>query len=112
MISLIATFLMTKTGLGPKAAKLASWGALILVAGLLVGAALLWFNDTVDDAHDEGVKQGVTIERVEAQGKVIENVQTANETRAAVRDERSGAAYDECLRSARNPANCERFLLK
>lgn len=112
MIGLIATFLMTKTSLGPKAAKAASWGVLLLVAGLLVGAALLWFNDTVDDARDEGVKQGVTTERVEAQGKVIQNVQTANETRAAVRDERNRAAYDECLWSARNPANCERFLPK
>lgn len=112
MIGLIASFLMTKTSLGPKAAKLASWGVLAVLAALLIGAALLWFNDTVDDAHDEGVKQGVTTERVEAQGKVIENVKTANETRAAVRDERSGAAYDECLRSARNPANCERFLPK
>lgn len=112
MISILATFLMTKTSLGPKAAKWASWGVLAVIVALLIGAALLWFNDTVDDAHDEGVKQGVTTERVEAQGKVIENVKTANETRAAVRDERSRAAYDECLRSARNPANCERFVPK
>lgn len=110
MISLIATFLMTKTSLGPKAAKLASWGFLAVIAALLIGAALLWFDDTVDDAHDEGVKQGVTTERAEAQGKVIENVQTANETRAAASDPGSCVAYRECLRSARTPANCVRYL--
>jgi len=110
MISLIATYLMTKTSLGPKAAKLASWGVLLVIAGLLVGGALLWFNDTVDDARDEGVTQGATAERVEAQGKVIENVQKTNATRAAARDPGSCVAYRECLRSARTAANCVRYL--
>lgn len=95
---------------GERFAKLASWGIVALIAAAIIGGAVWWFTDTVDDAHNAGVKQGVTAERVEAQGKVIENVQTANETRAAVRDGRSRAAYDECVRSARNAANCERFL--
>lgn len=103
---------LMETGLGPKAAKAVAWLGILAVAGLLVWAAIWWFGDKVDDARDEGVTQGVTTERVETQGKVIENVQTANETRSAVRDERSSAAYDECLWSARNPANCERFLPK
>lgn len=110
MISLLLPFATRLVG--ERFAKMASWGFLALIAVLLIGGTVWWFTDTVDDARKEGVKEGVTAERVEAQGKVIENVQTANETRAAVRDERSGAAYDECLRSARNPANCERFLLK
>lgn len=104
MIGLIATFLMTKTSLGPKAAKLASWGVLIVIAGLLVGAALLWFNDTVDDARDEGVKAGVTTERVEAQGKVIENVQKAKAAADDVR--RDGPTRDECLQDSRVRENC------
>lgn len=95
---------------GERFAKLASWAFLVLLVAALIGAAIWWFTDTVDDARSEGVKAGVTAERAEAQGKALENVQTANETRAAVRDQRSRAAYDECVRSARNPANCERFL--
>lgn len=92
------------------AAKWVGRGLVVLIPLLLIALAFWWFNDTVDDARDEGVKAGIATERVEAQGKVIENVQAANETRAAVRDERSRAAYDECVRSARNPANCERFM--
>jgi hypothetical protein len=95
---------------GERFAKLAAWGIVALIAAAIIGGAVWWFNDTVEDARIDGVKAGVTAERVEAQGKVIENVQTANDTRADVRDERSRAAYDECVRSARNAANCERFL--
>lgn len=104
MVSLIATFLMTKTSLGPRAAKLASWGVIAVIAALLIAAALLWFNDTVDNAHDEGVKQGVTTERVEAQGKVIENVQKAKDAADAVR--RDGPTRDECLQDSRVRENC------
>lgn len=110
MIALIAMKLMERFALSPKLAKLAAWGLIGLLAALLVGGAIWWFNDTVDDAHDAGVKQGVTAERIEAQAEVIKNVETANETRTEVRDPRSRAAYDECVRSARNPANCQRFM--
>lgn len=110
MMSVIAYWLMGKLGITARLASFITWAGGLLLVALLIGAAVWWFNDTVDDAHDDGVKQGVTAERVEAQGKVIENVQAANETRAAVRDDRSRAAYDECVRSARNPANCERFV--
>lgn len=109
-MSVIAYWLMGKLGITARLASVITWAGGLLVVALLISAAVWWFNDTVDDARDEGVKQGVTTERVEAQGKVIENVQAANETRAAVRDDRSRAAYDECVRSARNPANCERFV--
>lgn len=109
MIALLALKLM-EHGLGPKMARLSAWGSALLLVSLLIAGAIWWFTDTVDDARDEGVKAGIATERVEAQGKVIENVQAANETRAAVRDEHSRAAYDECVQSARNPANCERFM--
>ncbi|MGQ3081100.1 MULTISPECIES: hypothetical protein [Alphaproteobacteria] len=101
---------LMETGLGPKAAKAIAWIGLLAVAGLLIWGAIWWFTDTVDDARDEGVKAGVTTERVEAQGKVIENVEAANETRAAANDPRSCVAYNECLRSARTAANCVRYL--
>lgn len=110
MMSVIAYWLMGKLGITARLASFITWVGGLLAVALLIGAAVWWFNDTVDDAHDDGVKQGVTAERVETQGKVIENVQAANETRAAVRDDRNRAAYDECVRSARNPANCQRFV--
>ncbi len=103
MIALIAMKLM-ETGLGPRVAKLASWAIVALLALLLVGAALLWFTDTVDDARDEGVKQGVTTERVEAQGKVIENVQKAKAAADDVR--RNGPTVAECLQDSRVRENC------
>jgi hypothetical protein len=103
MIALIAMKLM-ETGLGPRVAKLASWAIVALLALLLVGAAVWWFTDTVDDARDEGVKTGATTERVEAQGKVIENVKTAKDAADAVR--RDGPTRDECLQDSRIRENC------
>lgn len=103
MIALIALKLM-ESGLGPKAAKLLAWVAVIAAALALVGAAVWWFTDTVDDARDDGVKQGVTTERVEAQGKVIENVQKAKAAADDVR--RDGATVAECLQDSRVRENC------
>ena len=105
-MSVIAYWLMGKLGITARLASLITWAGGLLLVALLIGAAVWWFNDTVDDAHDEGV----TTERVEAQGKVIENVQKTNETRAAARDPGSCVAYRECLRSARTAANCVRYL--
>ena len=76
----------------------------------LIGIAIATAFHVVDTLTETATQKGAVTERAEAQGKVIDNVQSANEARAAVRDDRSRAAYDECLRSARNPANCERFL--
>lgn len=103
MIALIALKLM-ESGLGPKAAKLLAWAGVIAAALALVGAAVWWFTDTVDDARDDGVKQGVTTERVEAQGKVIENVQKAKAAADDVR--RDGVPIADCLQDSRVRENC------
>lgn len=109
MIALIAMKLM-ETGLGPKVAKLASWAIVAVLALLMIGAAVWWFNDTVDDARDAGVQTGVVTERAETQAEAIKNVEKANETRAAANDPRSCVAYNECLRSARTTTHCIRFM--
>jgi hypothetical protein len=103
--ALIATKLMTSFGLGPKAAKAVAWLGLLAFAALLVWGAIWWFTDTVGDARDAGVKQGVTTERVEAQGKVIENVQKA---KAAADEYRSDPAVRDagCLLDATAPEDC------
>lgn len=89
-----------------KANKLIGIVALVLAAIIIIGT----LTHLIDAGQEQARDAGVQTERAATTGKVIENVQAANETRAAVRDERSRAAYDECVRSARNAANCERFL--
>lgn len=89
-----------------KANKLIGIVALVLLAVVIIGT----LTHLIDAGQDQARDAGVQTERAATTGKVIENVQTANDTRAAIRDERSRAAYDECVRSARNAANCERFL--
>ena len=89
-----------------KANKLIGIVAIVLAAIVVIGT----LTHLIDAGQEQARDAGVQTERAATTGKVIENVQTANETRADVRDERSRAAYDECVRSARNAANCERFL--
>lgn len=89
-----------------KANKLIGIVALVLIAVVIIGT----LTHLIDAGQDQARDAGVQTERAATTGKVIEHVETANETRAAVRDERSRAAYDECVRSARNAANCKRFL--
>lgn len=57
MISLIATFLMTKTSLGPKAAKLASWAALaaLVIAFLAIGKCT--YDANVIEKHSAKVER-------------------------------------------------------
>lgn len=87
--------------------------AKVIMAALglaLIGIAVTTMFHVVDALTETAEQKGVITERSAAQGKVIENVQKAKDAADAVRDPRTGAAYDECMRSARNPANCKRFL--
>lgn len=77
--------------------------------GLLVIVGMTAFH-VVDTLTETAEQKGAVTERAATQGKAIENVEAANETRAAVSDPRSCAAYVECLRSARNTANCVRYM--
>lgn len=81
----------------------------LVVIGLLAIAGATAFH-VVDALTEAAEQKGAVTERAENLGKVIQNVEAANEVRADVRNERSRAGYDECMRSARNPKNCERFL--
>lgn len=81
----------------------------LLGIGLLVIIGAMAFH-VVDTLTETAEQKGAVTERAATQGKAIENVKAANETRAAVSDPRSCAAYAECLQSARNTANCVRYL--
>lgn len=88
------------------------WIWLAGAAVVLVGA-VAWLNarEKADDRANQEL--GATVQRETDLRETIQRTETANE----VRDEmaRPGAAgdrlrYDQCLRTARTPANCERFL--
>lgn len=104
MIALIATFLSTKTALGPKAAKAVAWLGILALAALVIWAAIAWFGGKIETARDEGRQSGVITERAETQGKVIENVQKAKAAADDVR--RDGPTRDECLQDSRVRENC------
>ena len=77
-------------------------------------AAWAWHNSQVTEAATEGRKAGATEQRETQLNTTIERAETANETREEIKSEvRAGngdALYRQCLRTARTPANCERFL--
>ena len=98
MIALVATWF--------KANKFIGIIALVLLAVVILGTV----THLIDAGNDEARDSGVLTERAATTGKVIENVQKTNETRAAARDPGSCVAYRECLRSARTAANCQRYM--
>lgn len=83
------------------------WGIMILTA--VVGA--LMYAGAIKRASDKRNQDiGATAEREKSSSVVIENAEKANAARDEIRSNNSGARYDQCLRTARTPANCERFL--
>jgi hypothetical protein len=82
--------------------------ALVGVGLIVIGVATAFH--LVDALTETAEQKGAVIERAATQGKVIENVKAANDARDAVNDPRSCAMYAECVRSARTPANCVRYL--
>lgn len=85
-----------------------------IIAGIaflaLLGAFLVWLGNERKEAREDGRKDAET----EQQAKVIETTEKVNDAREqAAQDIRAGGSselYANCLRSARNPENCKRFL--
>ena len=79
-------------------------GALLALIGLLAG---LWlYFDRKDARRIEKVEAGaVNKERAATAVETVKKVEKANEARNNVR-ERDDAWHAECLRHARNPADC------
>jgi hypothetical protein len=89
------------------------WGAILAAAALTIGL-FVWATkaEKADDRQNQEI--GATTERNVALEAAIKNVEAANVVRDEIRA--SGpvgdrARYDECVRSARTPAKCERYLL-
>lgn len=83
------------------ARRLAKIGVAVVAALLAVIAASIWFGSVTKKAE----QRGATTQREADLRETIERVEIANEVRETVRRD-GGAAYDECLRSSRTPANC------
>lgn len=88
------------------------------VRGLAVGAAFILLAFALDRCaryamsgmQKSATEAGAQKERAETGHVTIKRMETADETRRDIRDERSRARYDECVLSARDAANCVRFL--
>lgn len=112
MISLIATFLMTKTSLGPKAAKLASWAALaVLVAAILAIGKCTYDRRLIAD-HDAKVTQKTLTTDTKAKDKAADQRVTdtlAIDAAQKGRDNEIAKAPAARPDDARNRLNCERL---
>lgn len=84
------------------------WWLLIALAG----AAALWFgvNGLLDRMQRTAMEAGATGQREGDLRATLERTDDANKARDEVRGDVDGARYAQCLRTARTPANCERFL--
>lgn len=112
MISLIATFLMTKTGLGPKAAKLASWGAIILLAVAILAIGKCTYDRRLIADHDAKVTQKTLAIDTKAKDKAADQRVTdtlAIDAAQKGRDNEIAKAPAARPDDARNRLNCERL---
>lgn len=97
MIALLATFLSTKTALGPKAAEWIARGAFLALAALALWLAYCWAWDRGRD--DERAKWEAAAEHLEdadaaADAKAVDVAHDAKETIDAQNDEARAAAAD------------------
>lgn len=95
----------------PKAVRYGICGALLLLTVLLAFLALF---SKLEKQEEAAFEHGQAEVRVEAAETVIKNVEIANDVEQELKAEAvigSGSAlYAQCVRSARTPANCQRFL--
>ena len=82
-----------------------------LVLGLSYGATRLWFSH-----HDKQQQEiGASSQREGDLRETLNRTEKGNEARTQVQHDlqsggRSDALYAQCLRTARTPENCQRFL--
>lgn len=105
--------LFARLGLSQRVSRLLAIGTLILGAAALIGVLWLWLDhrEKADDRNNQEI--GAAVQREGDLRETLERTETANEAREEI--ERPGDAgdrlrYDQCLRTARTPANCQRFL--
>ena len=89
-------------------------GAPRWLLGVILILALVWGGTALIgalDRHDSSQRQAGAAQQREADlSETLNRTEQGNDARLQVRDPRSRARYDQCLRSARTPENCQRFL--
>jgi len=88
------------------------WWLAIAVAGLV--ALYFGVNGLLDRLTDNAKEQGATEQREADLTETLERTEQGNAARDTINRESAvgagDALYRQCLRTARTPANCERFL--
>lgn len=84
-----------------------------IAALLLLGGTVWYCQEQVEDKVEQAEVIGRTEERNTQLENTIKNVEKADEAREDIA--RPGPVgdrtrYDQCLRTARTPSNCERFM--
>lgn len=99
---------MIAAWLGTKALGLHRWIWLLALLAAIAGG-ILWLQarEEADDTANQEI--GAKVQREGDLRKTIERAETANEARDDISRNRDNARYDQCLRTARTPANCERL---
>lgn len=90
------------------------WAWAVMAVALILAGGLLWAK-LAEDADDKANQEiGRTVEREKALAETIKRTEQGNEAREEIKRDvdRGGGTvlYEQCLRTARTPANCGRFL--
>jgi len=93
-----------------RTSRAAQLTAIVLALGLLTLTVERCTRHAIDKGQEGATEAGRQQQRADDLQETINRMETADDTRATIRDPSSLARYDECLLSARKPANCERLL--
>lgn len=96
---------MILSWLGAKSLFGLAKGIWVAIALALVGGLLLYLAKAERDDDKANQEIGGLVEREKTVTEVLKRTEKGNEVREATKSG-SWAAYDECLQSARTPANC------
>lgn len=92
---------------------LPKWGKFTTIGLVLLGSILMILSK-INTVHENGVSLGVNQERAITATTTLERVELSREVTEEIRKEAAtgngSLLYAQCLRSARTPANCQRFL--
>lgn len=83
----------------------------LVLALLLVALALIVWTRADENADDRANQAaGAAIQREADLIETLKRTEEAHAARSSIGDDRGTARYDQCLRTARTPANCQRFM--
>ena len=80
------------------------------IAGAALVAGYFWLQsrEEADDRRNQEI--GAQQQREGDLRETLERTEQGNEARNEIRNDVGDARYNQCLRSARTPENCKRFL--